>query len=151
MKIAAIVTILIALTRLWYLPTVVSGDSMEPTLSSGEMYLANQRAYVVEVPDRGDVVFAREAESEEVVVKRIIGLPGEEVKMIWGKSYINGVLLDEPYRHPKNGWCMLPVRLGEGEYWIIGDNRDISSHHTVGRGEIIGKLIGRRDSLLSAG
>ncbi len=116
MKIAAFITIFVAVTRLWYFPAVVSGDSMEPTLFSGDLYLADQRAYLIDIPDRGDVIFAQESDSEEVLVKRVVGLPGEEVKMIWGRIYINGALLDEPYRHPKNGWCMLPVRLGKGEY-----------------------------------
>ncbi len=141
MKLVAIITVLIGLARLCFLPTIVSGDSMEPTLGSGEIHLADQRLYRNNSPIRGDVVLAQKEQGGDLVVKRIVGLPGEEIKMVWGRIYIDGVLLEEPYLHPESGWCMLPKTLGEGEYWIIGDNRDVSLHLTVGREEIVGKLI----------
>ena len=144
MKIVAIITVIIGLSRLWFMPTIVSGDSMEPTLASGEIYLADQRQYRRDLPLRGDVVLAQKGSGGELVVKRIVGLPGEEVKMVWGRIYINGALLYEPYLHPENGWCMLTKKLGAGQYWIIGDNRDVSMHLTVQRDEIVGKLVSPR-------
>lgn len=144
MKVAAILAMVISLSRVWYMPAVVVGTSMEPTLGSGEIHLVDQRAFVTESPKRGDVVLVRDEEAGEVLVKRVMALPGEEVKMIWGRIYINGELLDEPYRHPATGWCMLPIQVGVGQFWVIGDHRDVSSHLTVRRAEIVGKLISEK-------
>ncbi len=113
---------------------------MEPTFESGDVHFADRHSYRDAEPERGDVVVVAPDGGDEFLVKRVVGLPGDEVKMIWGRIYIDGVLLEEPYRHPENGWCMLPVRLGAGDYWIIGDNRDVSSHHTVTRDEIVGRV-----------
>lgn len=140
-----IVTLLgLLLARTWFTPAVISGTSMEPTLDSGSLRLVNRWAYGLRSPQRGDIVFLRSNDDKEFLVKRVLGLPGDEVKMLWGKVFINGVSISEPYRTAVPGWCMLPVTLREGEYWVIGDNRDVSSYHTVVREQIVGRFREKR-------
>lgn len=140
MKIAMTIMMVVGMLRTVVLPTTISGNSMDPTLASGDLYFANQLAYLFADPQRGDIVFARDPADGELVVKRVIGLPGEEIKMIWGRVYVNGTLLEEPYRHPVAGWCMLPVELAENEYWVIGDNRDESCHMILNHQDLRGRL-----------
>lgn len=147
MRTISLITIMFGLLRWCYLPTFVSGTSMEPSLKSGSVYLADRQAYSLDMPQRGDVVVAKVRLADELLVKRVIGLPGEEIKMIWGRVYVNGRLLAESYLHPTSGWCMLPITLEPDQYWIIGDNRDVSSHVTVGLPEIVGKLVSRQHAL----
>lgn len=144
MRIGIVALLGLLLLRTWFTPAIISGASMEPTLDSGDIYLVNRWVYGVLSPQRGDIVFVRENDENAFLVKRVIGLPGDEVKMIWGQVFINGVLIPEPYRDALPGWSMLPVTLRADEYWVIGDNRNVSSHHTVERNQIVGRFCENR-------
>ena len=122
----------------------VNGDSMEPTLKSGElvMYLRLNQDF-----QRGDVVSVR-IPSGEYYVKRVIALEGDLIDIRDGSVYLNGTLLEEPYIKGETleqpGAVRYPFRLQKGQIFVMGDNREISmdsrSFGVVGRGQIKGKL-----------
>jgi signal peptidase I len=80
-----------------------------------------------------------------MLMKRVIGLPGETVAFENGRVLIDGKLLDEPYEKWKSDWNIAPVTLTTNEYFIVGDNRTMPSElHTFGRverGRIVGKVL----------
>ncbi|PKO12503.1 MAG: signal peptidase I [Chloroflexi bacterium HGW-Chloroflexi-10] len=105
----------------------VENISMKPTLQPGELLLVNKLAYQLGEPHRGDVmVFHYPGNPSEDYIKRVIGLPGDEVRIEGGMVYVNGSLLDEPYiaappSYP--GVWAVP----EDSFFVLGDNRNQSS------------------------
>jgi signal peptidase I len=127
------------------LPVRVDGISMLPTYKSGSVNFSNRLAYLWHEPQRGDVVTVRFAGYHLMLMKRIIGLPGETVAFNDGTVLINGKPLDEPYeKHPGN-WTLPPKTLGPDEYYIVGDNRTMPwQNHMFGvveRFRIVGKVL----------
>lgn len=110
--------------------TQVSGESMETTLSDGDHLIVDKITYRFRDPKRYDiVVFPYRYEENTYYIKRIIGLPGETVQIVDGYVYINGVQLDEHYGNAlimAPGQAAQPIRLGEDEYFVLGDNRNNS-------------------------
>jgi signal peptidase I len=111
----------------------VDGFSMRPTLNDGEFILVNRMAYKFTTPKRGEIiVFRSPVTPDEDLIKRIIGLPGDEVTINDGHVYINGNLLDEPYI------AASPIYSGswqivDGYLFVLGDNRnDSSDSHSWG-------------------
>jgi len=132
--------------------TEVDGASMENTLYDGDNLIVDKISYRFSDPERFDiVVFPFQYEANTFYIKRIIGLPGETVRIDeQGNIYINEVLLDEAYGkeviRPENvGMASEPITLGEDEYFVMGDNRNNSMDSrtnvvgNVSRDEIIGK------------
>lgn len=117
---------------------------MYPSLENGQQLIVSRVAYYVHAPQRGDILTLNPpVKSTRPFVKRVIGLPGETVDIKKGKVYIDGVLLDEPYIEESFTYSMAAVTIPEGEYFVLGDNRDISedSHifGPISRKSIIGK------------
>jgi signal peptidase I len=123
----------------------VDGSSMEPTLRSGEFVIVNKLAYKIGNPSRGDIVvfhFPRDPEQE--YIKRIVGLPGDQVKISQGRVYVNDQLVDEPFiaANPayEGNWSV-----PESQLFVLGDNRNNSSdsHNwgTVPKEYVVGKAI----------
>ena len=110
--------------------TVVSGDSMSPTLSDGDNLIVDKLSYRIRAPKRFEiVVFPFQYQKGTYYIKRIIGLPGEQVQIYNGKVYINGKVLEEsggfePIRSA--GLASEAITLGEDEYFVLGDNRNNS-------------------------
>src|SRR5262249_47316228 len=77
------------------------GKSMLPTLASGDLLVVDKKAYCSKEPARGDIVLAEYR--KELVIKRIIGLPGEEVEVKQGRLYINGVSRQENHEVEPGG------------------------------------------------
>jgi len=76
----------------------VSGRSMEPLIHSGEYVLINTFAFRFGRPRRGEIVaFRHEGDAREVFIKRVIGLPGDRIRIDRGRVYVNGAKQDEPY------------------------------------------------------
>ena len=104
----------------------VKGSSMEPSLCEGDWYFMRRVGDVA----RGDIVVLRSPDDVDVV-KRVVGLPGEKVGIHFLESEVevDGADLPEPYAYgatrPKSD-MEYPVRLGEGEYFVLGDNRENS-------------------------
>ncbi len=115
-------------------PHEVVGNSMHPTYKNGEFLMANKITYRVSEPKRGDVIIFKYSDTADFI-KRIPGVPGDEVMIKDGKIYINGQLLDESaYLDPSvitNGGSYLhegqTIKLKEDEYFVCGDNRTNSS------------------------
>lgn len=149
-----IVDIIVVIALAWFLvhaygtQIVIAGHSMTPLLKSGDLVLMDRLAYDFGRPDRFDVVvFLRE--DQKMNVKRVIGLPGETLQIKNGQVYINGNLLTEPEglsRVSLAGLAENPVKLGEEEYFLLGDNRDSSEDSrfsnigNVSRSQIQGKV-----------
>lgn len=109
-------------------PLLVSGESMLPTLQSGNVVLVEQVSYRGTNPiNRGDIVAARfPADSAKVrLIKRVIGLPGERIHVQGGQVYINDHLLIEPYTTPGSSPfdSDKDTLLRDDQYFLIGDNR----------------------------
>jgi signal peptidase I len=122
----------------------VDGFSMNPTLLDGEFVLVSRMAYRVGDMQRGDIIVFRSISSKMDLIKRIVGLPGDEVLVQNGQVLVNGHVLAEPYiaEAPKyqGQW-----RVPEGQLFVLGDNRnDSSDSHQWGLlpfDNIIGKAI----------
>lgn len=109
---------------------VVDGSSMEPTLQSGDRVFVNKLSYRLHDPNRGDVVVLhqRSGASERDLIKRVIGLPGEEIEMQSCQVLVDGAALTEPYLAPEtvNGDCggdFEPVLVPDDTVFVMGDNR----------------------------
>jgi len=120
-------------------------SSMEPSFVEGECIMVNKVVYRSSDPQRGDVIiFWPPTGPDGPYIKRVIGLPGEIVEVRDGKVSINGTALDEDeyIKEPPN-YTMAAVQIPEGEYFVLGDNRNNSSDShtgwTVPKGNIVGK------------
>lgn len=110
--------------------TEVSGSSMMPQMENGNFVLVNKLAYTVIKPHRYSVIaFFAPNGSGRVYIKRVVGLPGETVQIKDKKVYINGRLLeDDPVKDEilTAGLAGSEITLKEGEYFVLGDNRNSS-------------------------
>lgn len=114
----------------------VDGRSMEPTLQDRDNLICDKVSYRFSEPERYDIVIIYpDGEKDKRWIKRIIGLPGEEVRIDEaGTIYINGEPLEESYGKEvieDPGMAIAPIQLGEDEYWVMGDNRNHSSDSRV--------------------
>ena len=105
----------------------VDGSSMEPSLQSGEFVIVNRLAYKIGDPEIGDVVvFHFPGDPAQEYIKRIIGLPGDSIKVDGGQVLINKLPLNEPYiaASPRyQGSWDVPA----DHIFVLGDNRNNSS------------------------
>jgi signal peptidase I len=105
----------------------VDGHSMVPTFQDGEFVIVDKISYRFNDPQRGDiVVFHYPRDPAQEYIKRIIGLPGDEVLIRGGVVYVNGIALVEPYAFEAPRY-ELQVYVPAGEYFVLGDNRNNSS------------------------
>lgn len=108
-------------------PFVVDGESMRPSFESGDYLIVDQISYRFREPERGEViVFRSPSNYSQRLIKRIIGLPGEQVEVNEGEVKIEGVLLEEDYLIELNTEGEIEILLGRDEYFVMGDNRNFS-------------------------
>lgn len=127
----------------------VTSGSMEPTIKERELTITNRLAYTVKDPGRGDIVICRAGDQNELMLKRIIGLPNDEISFVDGYVFINGVICDESayLKSDVETNCTESFTVPEGCYFLLGDNREnsIDSRHWnntfVKRENLIGKII----------
>jgi signal peptidase I len=106
----------------------VVGTSMEPNLHNSQYLIVDKISYRLGTPQRGDViVFEPPNRPGEDYVKRIIAQPGELVEIRNGQVLVNNQPLDEPYVVYPASYSMSPRRVGAGELFVLGDNRNSSS------------------------
>ncbi len=112
----------------------VRGDSMSPSLCTGDRLLVNRKAYAASGPERGDMVIIHSpGDGGPRLLKRIVALPGEEVHFLDGMLCIDGEHLAEPYLEglpAAPGLGDRRWRLGVDQYFTLGDNR---AHSTDSR------------------
>ncbi|NLL93908.1 MAG: signal peptidase I [Clostridiales bacterium] len=104
----------------------VVGNSMADELNNSERILVNKLSYEIGTPKRFDVIVFKN--DDNVVVKRIIALPGERVKIENSTIYINGVAIEDPYfdGNYESGNATTESEVGPNEYFVMGDNRNVS-------------------------
>lgn len=116
--------------------TTIKGESMEPFLENDDSVIIQKLSYYWKDPGRYDIIVFpvtdKDSSGERIhYIKRIIGLPGEVVQIIGGKVYINGKQLDDDIYSDEKikdpGIAEAPVQLAEDEYFVLGDNRNMST------------------------
>jgi signal peptidase I len=106
--------------------------SMEPSFHPGQRVVVSKVAYVFGEPKRGDVIVFESPVEPEDFIKRIIGLPGDTVEIRNGFVYVDGVALSEPYLAQAPDYTMAAVTIPDGEYFVLGDNRNFSNDSHTG-------------------
>ncbi|MFC2011213.1 signal peptidase I [Chloroflexota bacterium] len=129
---------------------IVDGPSMNPNFHTGQRLVVNKVFYKIHEPERGDVIILHSPNGGQGdLIKRIIGLPGESVEIKDGVVYIykeDGTVLplDEPYITEQAENAYKRGKIPENEYFVLGDNRNISddSRHgwTLSFQNIVGKV-----------
>ena len=103
--------------------TKVQGNSMNPTLSDGDIYIAAAGSR----PRAGDIVIADSTVLDTAIVKRVVGVPGDTLAITDGTVYRNGVPLEETYLGEPMDTANIPAfTLEEDMYFLMGDNRNNS-------------------------
>lgn len=144
LSLVALIFALYVLFAISYAFGIVDGNSMNPTLNNGDVFMYSRDSSV----NRMDIVAIKFKSTGETIVKRIIGLPMEVIRFKDGAIYVNGNKLDDVidvFTAPGLlGDCIV---LGPNEYFVIGDNRENSvdsrSFGAIKREEILGTLIGK--------
>ena len=135
-------------------PFIVSGASMEHSFENFDYLIIDRVTYQLADPQRGDVVvFGLPQETSRDLIKRIIGLPGETVRVhgdavtIINTEHPGGIILSEPYLTQENlgGVSEMNVTLGKDQYFVLGDNRRVSADSrlwgTLPRKDIVGRVL----------
>ncbi len=113
-----------------YQPVKVEGTSMAPQLHDQDRLFINKFAYNFEKIERDDVVvFYYPRDTQKSYIKRVIGLPGDTVRIVDGRVLVNGRAIDEPYvpERYQDVRSMDEFKVPAGEYFVMGDHRSISS------------------------
>ena len=119
-----IIILIVVIIRIFIItPVTVDGPSMNETLHNGEVLLLKKfdKSF-----DRYDVVvFIKKGKTNEKLIKRILALPGEKIKCVSGIIYVNNEEIDDSHAFGKTN-DFSEVIVGDDEYFVVGDNREIS-------------------------
>lgn len=136
LKFALIALLIVAPIRFFVAqPFIVSGASMEPAFMNGDYLIVDELSYRFEEISRGDVVvFRLPVADNRFLIKRVIGLPGETVTIRGSRVFVTAPESDEPQEvaewyvaNEGRDYGSLSVTLGAEEYFVMGDNRSVSS------------------------
>ena len=133
---------LVVIYNVGFIGIRIRGHSMEPTYLDGQVRFINRVAYLRHTPQRGDVVAFRADEYNALILKRIIGMPGETVSIhSGGIIYIDGKRLEETY--PLKGKTNFrgTITLEPNQYFLLGDNRDVSERYVKFGYQLLGKVL----------
>jgi signal peptidase I len=124
----------------------ISGPSMQNTLHNNQFVLVNKVAYLFHSPERGDVIVLHEPDQPtRDLIKRIIGLPGDTIKLDGSNVWVNGTELNEPYITQKYNPGANTLTVPANQYFVMGDNRPVSEDSRyfgfVPKDYIVGKAI----------
>lgn len=135
----------------------IPSPSMLPTLKIGDRLLIEKVSFKINGISRGDIVVFHAppaSRMDEVMIKRVIGLPGDTVSISKGVLYVNGDALEEPYEMEKPREDFKPFKVPEGSIFVLGDNRNNSFDSrfwgVVPQDLVIGKAVARFYPLDSA-
>jgi signal peptidase I len=154
----AVVAVAVALLIQAFLvkPYRIPSASMEDTLLIGDRVLVDRISWRFSQPERGDIVVFHSPVEQPVLIKRIIGMPGDEISLNGGRVYINGKPLAEPYVRTVDGqqepsepfsnglpWSLQePYKVPADSYFVMGDNRtdsgDSRDFGPIKRGQFVG-------------
>jgi signal peptidase I len=107
--------------------TQVLGQSMEPTLHSSQRVVIEKVTYRFHGPRRGDVVVINASGQSEMLIKRVVGLPGETIEVKDGHVYVNGARLEESWTMKPGGGHYGPRTVPPLHVFVLGDNRGASN------------------------
>jgi signal peptidase I len=131
-----------------YQPVKVEGGSMEPGLEDQERIFINKLAYRLERIERGDIiVFRYPRDPRKSFIKRVVGLPGDRVRVSDGHVYLNDLPIAEPYvpEDYLDSRSYPEIRVPAGNYFVLGDHRSMSNDSRdfgpVPRSYIYGKAV----------
>ncbi|MCA1904294.1 MAG: signal peptidase I [Cyanobacteria bacterium KgW148] len=127
-------SILVAALLRWFViePRYIPSGSMEPTLLVNDRIMVEKISYRWRAPRRGEIiVFEPPFQGGKAYIKRVIGLPGEEVAIHNGQVLINGIPLQEPYILEPPHYEMPAYTIPPDCYWVMGDNRNNSNDSHV--------------------
>lgn len=159
---ALLAFVIVVPVRMWVAqPFVVNGSSMDDTFHDGEYLVVDEISYRFKQPERGDVLIFKYPENpSKYFIKRLIGLPGETVAVKGGvvtvsnAAHPDGIALVEPYIHSKT-FGDVEVTLADDEYFVMGDNRMVSSDSRVWgalpKEDIVGRPVARLMPLAKLG
>ncbi len=106
----------------------IPNAAMTPTYDAGELVDIDTQAFISSTPRRGEVVIIDEPSTHGVEeALRVIGLPGETVRLSATQTFINGKLLSEPFVLHRGTQQPMQVTLGAGQYFLMGDDRPAST------------------------
>ena len=126
---------------------IIFSESMEPTLISGDRYIIRIDAYKTASPRVGDIVVIKHPQQHELLVKRVLGVGGDEVGVFSGSVWLNGKWLEEPYLKQEEGVRERPISIivPQDELFLMGDNRNHSEDSrdigTLSTKQVIGKVV----------
>ena len=123
-------------------PAVVNGDSMDNTLKDGHIVLINKLSYVFGDVKRFDIVVLNNETDSDKIIKRVIGLPNEKIEYKEGKLFINDSEIKVEIKFEDTEDFVFETK--ENEYFVLGDNRDVSKDSRVlgnfNKEDIVGKV-----------
>lgn len=146
---AVLTCVLVVFVRPMVLETdVVTSDSMIPTLLVGDHVFSDKVAYGHREPRYGEIVSftfpSQEAgASEDILVKRVIGLPGDTIEVRDGALYRNDHRISEPYIREPMQYDLREMEVPEGKLFVLGDNRNVSDDSHIWGFLDRGRLTGR--------
>ena len=129
LEILLVLMLAFGVSRLFFATYTLQENSMEPTISAGNVLLLDKAAYRIGSPKRGDVIAYRTTEESEesLHIKRVIALPGETVQIRNGQILIDGVTYQEKKDFPSiidAGIAEQEITLADDEFFVLGDNRN---------------------------
>ena len=131
-KMAILAVLTIGLVRYFlFKPFYVKGQSMEPNFHENDYLIIDELTYRFRAPERGEVIVMHSPSNNDYYLKRVIGLPGERVKIsngqiiIFNAEYPQGLVITETYLEQKTTGT-LEQTLSQDEYFVLGDNREAS-------------------------
>lgn len=143
-KALAIAGLLVFVIR-WFLfaPFIVDGPSMQPNFETGERLIVNKILYDIRAPKRGEVVVFYVPEEDRDFIKRVIGVPGDKIRLEGDELYINGERFEEPYIKEA-----IEEARKSGEFYNLGENfpNSLVPEETVPEGMILAFGDNRRNS-----
>ena len=148
LAVAGVLLVSTATNRYLFNSVIISGKSMNPTLQNGDRGLINKVTLKLRPIRRGEIVIFHDHIDSGLVVKRVIGIPGDTITISFESVYLNGKLLSEPYLKP--GTITIPrnytrITLQPNEYFMMGDNRggslDSRNYGPIKYADILGLFV----------
>lgn len=145
-----IIIIVVVIRTFIMTPVKVDGDSMYNTLSDNDILIL----YKLSSIERFDIVVLKESDNNETIIKRVIGMPNDKIKIRNNKIYVNNKIIEDEYAYGQTS-DYDEITLGEDEYFVLGDNRLISKDSryfgAIKKDDIKGKAIFRLFPISSIG